>query len=393
MNMTFRTRAAAAVLAVFVVGATPAFAQSVDVRVKVDTKAVQEVAREIREAVQAAIGPHVRRDIHLAVRDIVDAFEGLGDMDWTSGDWGQSQRFRATQTDRETRKFNIGTAGQVDLETLSGEITIRPSSGRELVVEIIRTSRGSSDATARTGLTNVRVESEERNGRVTVKTVYPHERRAEYSVSADYIVTAPAGTRISTRSVSGDVSVEGISGELSLHTISGDVSVTDAQRLTSAKTTSGDLTLRNVSAEGLLEASTISGAILATNIKARRLDLSTVSGGVIARSIEAGDVKLNSMSDDVVFEGSLTPRGRYEFSSHSGDVHIMLDGQVGFSFEGSTFSGGVRSDLDIRTTAVSTRRPTTRGRTDTKRLQGTFGDGSAVVSATSFSGSVIVTRK
>ena len=114
--------------------------------------------------------------------------------------------------------------------------------------------------------------SEERGGRVTIKTVYPSQRgRSEYSVNVSYIVSAPAGTRISTRSISGSTLVEGIDGEVSVHTTSGDVKITDAARVMSATTISGEITLTNVGAEGLLEASTASGEILATGVKARRL--------------------------------------------------------------------------------------------------------------------------
>ncbi len=163
---------------------------------------------------------------------------------------------------------------------------------------------------------------------MTIKTVYPNQRRGtqQHSVSVSYVVSAPAGTRIPTHSLSGDVSIQGIDGELSVNTMSGDVVITDAARLTSAKTLSGDLTLTNVATEGLLEASTMSGEIVAVGIKARRVDLNAVSGGVSARGVEAGEVKLGSMSDDVVFEGPLAPRGRYEFTSHSGDVSITLVG-------------------------------------------------------------------
>lgn len=384
--------AAAAILAVM---ATPALAQ-VDVRVKIDTKAVrdaaQDVAREVRMAVQTALGPEFRRDMHEAIRDLVESFE-----DWGTAPWGsersQSQRFRHTLNDRETRRFNIGPSGQLDLEALSGDVTVRRGSGRELVVEIVRDSRGTSEATAKAGLDAIRAVSEERGGRVTIKTVYPNQRgRSEYSVSVNYIVSAPAGTRISARSMSGDVFVEGIDGELSASTMSGDVKVTDAAFLTSASTASGDIVLMNVGSQGLLDASTLSGGITATTVKARRISLGTISGGVTARGIESENVKLTSMSDDVTFEGALTPRGRYEFSTHSGDVHLILDGRTGFSFEGSAFSGSVRSDLALQgrteTRPGSGRRPGTN-----RNLSGTFGDGSAVITATSFSGSVIVTKK
>jgi DUF4097 and DUF4098 domain-containing protein YvlB len=393
MRLARYTLAAAAMLGIT---ATPALAQ-VDVRVRIDTRAVreaaQDVAQEVRLAIRSAVGPEFRRDIEGAIRDMAEAFEEFGNLPWGSGDWGQS-RLRATLTDRETRRFNVGATGQLDLETLSGDVTVRRGSGRELVVEIVRAARGTTNATAKAGLDAIRAVSEERGGRVTIKTVYPSQRgRSDYSVSVDYIVSAPAGTRISTRSVSGDVFVEGIDGELTARTTSGDVKVTDAARLLSASTASGDVTLLNVGAEGLLEASTLSGSITATGVKARRITLGTISGAVVARGIESENVKLTSMSDDVTFDGTLTPRGRYEFSTHSGDVHLILDGRTGFSFEGSAFSGSVRSDLTLQGSRTEARTGTGRRTGNNRNLSGTFGDGSAVITATTFSGSVIVTKK
>jgi DUF4097 and DUF4098 domain-containing protein YvlB len=393
MRLARYALAAAAVLAVT---ATPAFAQ-VDVRVKIDTKAVrevaQDVAQEVRAAIRSVMGPEFKRELEGAIREMAEAFEEFGNLPWGSGDRGQSQRFRQSLTDRETRRFNVGNAGQLDLETISGDVTIRRGSGRDLVVEIVRDARGTTEATAKAGLNEVRAVSEERGGRVTIKTVYPDRRgRSEYSVNVNYIVSAPAGTRISTRSISGDTIVEGIDGEVSVHSTSGDVKITDATRVMSAATISGDITLMNVGAEGLLEASTASGEILATGVKARRLSLEAISGTVTARGIEAGDVKLTSISDNVTFDGELTPRGRYEFSSHSGNVYITIDGRVGFSFEGSTFSGSVRSDLALQGSRTETRTGTRRTGNN-RNLSGTFGDGSAVINATSFSGSVVLTRK
>lgn len=390
-------RCTVAAVAVISLSATPALAQ-VDVRVKVDTKAVKEVAqdlaRELREAIHTAFGPEFRRDIQHAVRDVSGAIEDLATAAWESGEWGQAQRFRAEQTDRETRRFAIGANGQLDLDTLSGNVTIRRGSSRELVVEVVREARGATDAAVKMGLAEVKAVSEERGGRVTIKAVYPNQRgRSQYSVSVNYIVSAPAGTRISSRSISGDVSADGIDGELTLTTMSGDVQVTNATRLTSATTASGDITLTNVAADSLLEASTMSGDVAATGVKARRLSLGSVSGSVTARGIDAGDVKLTTMSDDVVFEGALAPRGRYEFSSHSGDVHIILDGQTGFSFDGSAFSGSVRSSLPLQGSRPDPRSGTGRRTANNRTLNGTFGDGSAVIDATSFSGSVILTKK
>ena len=68
---------------------------------------------------------------------------------------------------------------------------------------------------------------------------------------------------------------------------------------------------------------------------------------------------------------------------------ILITGGTGFELDATTFSGDVRSDLPI----------TTRGSTDadgrkTKRsLSGTYGDGSAILELSSFSGSIVIAKK
>lgn len=382
--------------------ATPASAQPVDVRVKIDTHAIRDVAQEIREALREVFGPEMRldlqreissvtREISSATREIAHVVESLSRGHWE----GYSERhaagqrnFPAALEDKETRTFAIGPNGEFDLDNLSGDIRLVVGTGRSLVIDIIRQAHGRSNNDARTGLNRVRVETTHRGDRVTAKTVYPNERQSNYSVSVDYIITAPAGTRITAKTISGDVTVGAFTGDLSINTTSGDIQVTGATHLVHAKTISGDLVLRDVSAEGLLEAGTMSGDVTATNVRARRVDLGSISGSVTARNVDSAAVKLNSMSDDVLFDGDLAAGGRYEFTSHSGTVRLALDGRTGFTFEASTFSGSVRTDLPMKlsNTGTGTRRPN-------RNVRGTFGDGSATVTATSFSGSVVITKR
>ncbi|MDA1307737.1 MAG: DUF4097 family beta strand repeat-containing protein, partial [Acidobacteria bacterium] len=204
----------------------------------------------------------------------------------------------------------------------------------------------------------------------------------------DYVVTAPAGTRITAKTISGDIAVTRIAGELTVSTTSGDVTVTHADRLLSAKTISGDIELRDVKAEGLLEAASISGDVTATNVTARRLDVGSMSGTATVRNAQTSATSAKSLSGDVVFDGTLASGGRYEFQSQSGSVRLSLDGRTGFNLEARTFSGSVRSDLPLQTSGVSS-----SGRRANRALSGTFGDGSATVSATSFSGSVVITKR
>ncbi len=395
--MNAHTIRLAALAGLFAVSAAPVAAQPVDVRVRVDTQAIREVAEELRIVLRDVFGPELqqelRHELSSASRDIADIVEHLARTPWVGdGNWSwssMSQRnFPAAQTDRETRTFAIGTSGEFTLDNVSGDLRITAGSGRDLTIEVIRHARGRTESDARAGLARVRAETTHRGDRVTARTVYPNERQSDFSVSVDYVVTAPAGTRITAKTISGDIAVTRIAGELTVSTTSGDVTVTHADRLLSAKTISGDIELRDVKAEGLLEAASISGDVTATNVTARRLDVGSMSGTATVRNAQTSATSAKSLSGDVVFDGTLASGGRYEFQSQSGSVRLSLDGRTGFNLEARTFSGSVRSDLPLQTAGVSS-----SGRRANRALSGTFGDGSATVSATSFSGSVVITKR
>ena len=364
-------------------------------RVKVDTQAIREATEEIRRAMREVFGPEFRmelgREVSSVTREIGAVIEHLADTPWVGdGTWSRSARqrnFPASQTDRETRTFALGANGVFDIDNISGDIRIVPGSGRDLTIEISRQARGRTEADARTGLSRVRVETTHRGDRATARTVYPNERQSSYSVTVDYVITAPAGTRITAKTISGDVIVGAITGELSVHTTSGDVQVTGATQLVSAKTVSGDITLRDTGSTGLLDAGTMSGDVTATNVRARRLDMSTISGTVSALGVQSGDVKLHALSGDVRFDGPLEPRGRYDFTSQAGTVRLALDGKTGFTLDAGTFNGAVNTELPLPGTGVSNQRRPARD------LRGTFGDGSASVTARSFSGNVVIVKR
>lgn len=384
-------------VALLAAGATPALAQPVDVRVRIDTEAIRDVADEIRRAVREALGPEtrmeLRHELSMAAREVVDVIDALANAPWVGeATWAlrsaRQRNFPASQTDKETRTFAIGANGEFDIDNLSGDIRIMPGPGRDLTIEITRIARGRTEADARNGLARVRVETTHRGDRATARTLYPNERQSNYSVTVNYVITAPAGTRVTAKTVSGDVTVGAMTGDLAVYTTSGDVQVTGATRLQSAKTVSGDIGLRDIRADGLLEAGTMSGDVTAANVTARRLTLSTISGDVVAQNLAAGEVKLSTMSGDVRFDGPLEARGRYDFTSQSGTVRLALDGRVGFTLEAETFNGSVSTQLELRVTNLGA-----AGRRPARQLRGTFGDGSATVYAKSFSGNVVIVKR
>jgi hypothetical protein len=300
---------------------------------------------------------------------------------------------REEQTERFTRTLKVGTGGEIDLGNIAGDITVTRGGGSDATLEVIKTSRGRTVEDAREMLKLVQVDVTDRGGRSEVRTRYPQDGewrrndRRNFNVSVAYNVTAPELTRITVNSISGTISVRDIKGELSLETISGDVRVSNGGRVPRAKTVSGDVDITDTTVQGPMEAATISGTLTLRKVEAQRLDLGSVSGNVMIQDVACDRVSAQSISGEVHLIGPLRRGARYDLSSHSGQVRVVVSGDVGFDVEASSFSGSVRTDLPLTNqTADGTRR---RGQ---RSLRGTYGDGSATLDLTTFSGSIVIGR-
>jgi DUF4097 and DUF4098 domain-containing protein YvlB len=164
------------------------------------------------------------------------------------------------------------------------------------------------------------------------------------------------------------------------------VSVASAGRAAVAKTTSGNVGLTDITAEGDLNASSTSGNVHARDVTARGLVLTTISGNVTVSAATVERVQIRTMSGHAEYHGALMRGGRYELESHSGDVRLTMTGDTGFSVGAITFSGTVRSALPLPVTTGDTGRS---GRAD-RSLRSVHGDGSGALELASFSGNIVI---
>lgn len=410
VRRTKQTTTAIAALAL-VFGAGRA-AQAQDVRVQVNDVQVVvpvEVLRQVQRIVETTIGPRVRVEIGQAVREVIAEVSSIGrevgreisreverEFGRESGQQrggdrnegrDQDREFRVEQIDKQTNKIALGANGSLELKNISGDIIVTAGNGREVTMDITRRSRGRTDADAKLGLEQVKVEVDHRGDRANVETRYPEQQgrqRLPYSVSVAYVISAPAGTRMNITNISGDVTVKGMTGDLSLDVVSGDIQITNSTRVMNVKSISGDTLLADVQNDAVLNVGSVSGDLTLQRVKVRRLAVNVISGDVVATDVTADGVELRSMSGSVEYSGPLTRSGRYDLQAHSGDVRLVITGNVGFDLRAETFSGRIQSDAGIDL----------KNSTNTRRsLRGTVGDGSAVVVATTFSGNVIVSRR
>lgn len=300
---------------------------------------------------------------------------------------------RDEQTERTTKTVKLGTDGTLLLGNIAGDVIVTRGGGSDATIEIVKTARGRTPEDAKEMLALVPVEITERNGRVEVKTRYPdgdEQRRnnRRINVSVAYTVSAPAGTHLSVNSISGSIKVTDIKGDISANSISGDLRLTGAGRISSAKTISGMVEISETQADGPVAGSSISGDVVFRRVTARRIDGSSVSGNIRLEEVQSDRVSAQTTSGNASFSGPLARNGRYELNAFSGEVRVAISGSTGFEVEATSFSGEIRTDLPITTRGGQ---PDRRGRQ--KTLTGTYGDGAAVLDLTTFSGSIVISKR
>ncbi len=304
-------------------------------------------------------------------------------------------RNRHEVTDHQVHRLAIGRSGALDLANISGDVVIQSGGGDEAVVEVTLRGFGETPESAKEQLDLIYVDVIKGASRAEVRVRYKerdrHGRR-NYHASADYRVTAPPDTRVTVHSVSGDVQAARMKGELSIETVSGDVTIDSSTRVTTAKTVSGDVDLTGITTEGSLAAASVSGDVVARGLKASRLELSTVSGSVELHDVACDSAEIQSMSGDVQFLGAISRQGRYELQSHSGTIIFAPGTGVGFDVEATSFSGDVRSELELKYRASDPDEQSGRPGRKRRSLRGTYGDGSAVVELTTFSGDIVIRK-
>ncbi len=305
----------------------------------------------------------------------------------------QESRQGPEQTERFAETYKVGADGALDLNHVAGDVRVTTGRGNEIRVEAIKRVRHRDAGEGKRLLGLLRVEVTQVGNRIAVRTVYPRTSGRGTSSNVDYTITVPATAAVAVRTISGDVSVTGVRGEVRAETVSGDVEVVSTPNLAVAKAISGDVRARDIGAPISLTLGTVSGSVVASALKVRALDAGSVSGDVQLSNLQVERLTAKTVSGEIDFDGSLARGGRYEFNAHSGGVRLVLASLTGFELDASTFSGSIRSDFPVTLRSFG-RNDNQRGRSsNTRAIRGTFGDASAFLSVRSFSGTVVITKK
>jgi DUF4097 and DUF4098 domain-containing protein YvlB len=304
------------------------------------------------------------------------------------------QRQGPEQVEKFTRSVKVGDGAVLDLSHLAGDVRVTGGGGSDIKIDATKRVRHRDADEAKRLLEALRIEVNTFNNRVEVRTIYPRRtstRGNSISANVDYVIEVPSGIAVALKSVSGDLTVSNVRGEVRLEAISGNVSITNTPNVAIAKTVSGNVTASDIGSQTALVLSTVSGTVIATGLKVRSLDAGSVSGDVRLTGSQIERLEASSVSGNIEFDAPLVKGGRYEFTSHSGNVRVLLSGNTGFELDADTFSGSVRSDVPVTLRTLGRTERERRG--STRAIRGTFGDASAILSVRSHSGSVVITKK
>ena len=397
------------VAGILVIGlAAPAAAQDADSVARSIRQAAEEIAREVQQAAKEAPAIAVIiRDTKIAVaRELEIAAKEIAKESAQSG----RNAGRAAQAEREaerrrrdearrgpevtenfSRTVRLGRDGTFSLDNVAGNIEVTGGGSNDVRIDAVKRARNPDSSEAKAVLQDMNIDISERGGNVDVRTDYPryrNNRRGWYG-SVDYTVSVPRDARVTLKSVSGEVKVTNVNGDLRAESVSGDVVLSNVRRIRFAKSVSGNVEIADAASDDVT-AESVSGNVIMRAVKTRVLNLQSVSGNVRLTDVDVERAESRAVSGDVEYSGRLAPNGRYEFHSHSGSVRVTPANAQGFDVEATTFSGNIRSDYPMTiqgSSFVQRRGP------GNQTMRGSIGGGGAMLILQSFSGNISIVRR
>ena len=224
------------------------------------------------------------------------------------------------------------------------------------------------------------VDGDESN--LTIKVKYPRKVRGNLKGS-ELTIHVPHGCDVLTESVSSDLIVRGIEGDMEIESVSGEIDVAGKPATLSIESVSGTISLDADCDD--IEIESVSGDIFIQKA-GRRLSMSCVSGDADIRADSLEDFEFNTVSGELDLDARPTKDARWEIDCHSGEVALKLPSDVDAAFEIDTFSGDIDDDFGHKAERTSKYAPG-------KELRFVQGDGDARISVSVFSGRVRIIKR
>lgn len=270
-----------------------------------------------------------------------------------------------------SEKLPLAPGGEVDIEVLSGTVTIEAWS--QNFVEVTGTLGDGAEGLDFGG---------DEDG-VYIEVEYDEDYHGKQVVATDLTIRVPAGAALSVETVSASISVTGVTGELDLETVSGNIDVASKPSSLDVETVSGNIAIETAPPE--TDVSSVSG-LIEIRASGGSLDAENVSGKIVIHGgvIDGGD--LETVSGDITIHANPGPGSDLDVETMNGTITLVIDANLVASFDLSTFSGSIENQIGPEPRRTSKYTPG-------KELYFNTGTGGPSITLESFSGKIkLMTR-
>jgi DUF4097 and DUF4098 domain-containing protein YvlB len=198
----------------------------------------------------------------------------------------------------------------------------------------------------------------------------------------DYDITVPAWMPMKIEGHYIFVTIDGAQGDVSIVTVRGDITLKAGSGPVSAKTIEGEIIVEG--ARGKVDLRSVNQGITITDASGD-VTAETTNGSITMSRIRSGNVESATVNGSITYDGTLADRGHYSFTTHNGDVALVLPETANATFSVRTYNGEFSTSLPLK---GPDRTEVRRG----KRITYLLGNGSADVEAESFGGSIRIRR-
>jgi hypothetical protein len=195
----------------------------------------------------------------------------------------------------------------------------------------------------------------------------------------DYEITAPVWLPVKVSGQFLYIGIEGAQNEISAETVRGDIVVKGGSGSVTAKSIEGEIVVED--AKGRINASSVNEGIRITGAIGDVTAEST-NGDIFLEKIEAKSLEVTTVNGDIRYEGSIAG-GLYRFSTHNGDITMVVPEATNATFTVRTYNGDFQSNLPTKRVGEGRRG---------QRATYTLGTGGAEVELESFGGTVRLRR-
>lgn len=215
--------------------------------------------------------------------------------------------------------------GEVEIVNVSGDVQVRGWDRKEVQVH----------ADLGTGVERLDVQSQK--GRVTINVIVQSHRNAG---ATDLVVEVPHDSTLLIKTVSADQTIVDVRGVQRLQAVSGSINTKVWGEEFNVRTISGDVIVNGSGKPSVARVNTVSGDVTLANI-AGELSLETVTGDmqVVMPTLSRGRVQ--TTNGDLRLQATLAKDARLDAEAVNGDLSLQLRSPVNAEFDIETFNGEI----------------------------------------------------